>query len=87
MKKINTCGINLSEVTMLLLMFVVSVVTINLLWVQIEYTTVDISHKKRIIEYEIKERQLKIESDSITNESTKEWRKSNSQYWDGRGDE
>ena len=87
MKKINACGIDLSEVTMLLLMFVVSVVTIKLLWVQIEYTTVDISHKKQIIEYEIRERQLKIESDSITNESTKEWIKSNSQYWDGRGDE
>lgn len=58
-----------------------------LLCLKIQSESIDISNKKEINNYILKEKKLKVEADSMTNHSTKEWQNSASQYWEGRGDE
>jgi hypothetical protein len=58
-----------------------------LLSLKIQSETIEISNKKEINRYILKEKRLKVEADSMTNESVKLWQKPNSQYWEGRDGE
>ena len=40
-----------------------------------------------MLEYELQEKRLKIQNDSINLESLKKWNSNSSQYWEGRGEE
>lgn len=56
-------------------------------WFMFEQTTLENETKRKMFEYELKEKQLKIQNDSLNLESLKKWNNMPSQYWEGRGEE
>lgn len=56
-------------------------------WFMIEQTVLENETKRKMFEYELKEKRLKIQNDSINLESLKKWNNMPSQYWEGRGEE
>jgi hypothetical protein len=72
-------------IALLALTALTTLVTIS--WVMIEQTTLENETKRKMFEYELKEKELKIQNDSINLESLKKWNNMPSQYWEGRGEE
>ena len=72
-------------IALLALTTLTTLVTIS--WVMIEQTTLENETKRKMFEYELKEKELKIQNDSINLESLKKWNNMPSQYWEGRGEE
>lgn len=79
--------INWTEITLVLLGLTTSIGFSCVSWVNVQQTNLEIEHKKKMFEYELREKMIKVESDSLINESTKKWQNTNSQYWEGRGEE
>ena len=79
--------IKLIEITLVLLVLTGIVHIGCTSWVNFQKASLEIEHKKHMFEYELRERMIKVESDSLINESTKKWQNTSSQYWEGRGDE
>lgn len=79
--------IKLIEITLVLLGLTGVVGIVCTSWFNIQQTSLEIEHKKKMFEYELREKMIKVESDSLINESTKKWQNTNSQYWEGRGEE
>jgi len=84
MKNINIdftgIGINLLALTTFILIATAS-------WFMIQQTTLENENKRKMFEYELKEKKLKIQNDSINLESLKKWNNMPSQYWEGRNEE
>lgn len=79
--------IDFTGIGMTLLALTALVMTITISWVMIEQTNLDNQTKIKMLEYELREKRLKIESDSLNLESLKRWNGKDSQYWEGRGEE
>lgn len=80
--KIDLAGIGIA---LLGLTAFITMATIS--WFMIEQTSLESEIKRKMFEYELKEKRLKIQNDSINLESLKKWNNMPSQYWEGRGDE
>lgn len=80
--KIDLTGIGIS---LLALAALIMMATVS--WVMIKETTLENETKRKMFEYELKEKRLKIQNDSINLESLKKWNNMPSQYWEGRGEE
>lgn len=80
--KIDYTGIG---IVVLSLATLIMIATIS--WFMFEQTTLENETKRKMFEYELKEKRLKIQNDSINLESLKKWNNMPSQYWEGRGEE
>lgn len=56
-------------------------------WFIIEQASLENETKRKMFEYELKEKKLKIKNDSINLESLEKWNNMPSQYWEGKGEE
>lgn len=80
--KIDYTGIG---IVVLSLATLIMIATIS--WFMFEQTTLENETKRKMFEYELKEKQLKIQNDSLNLESLKKWHNMPSQYWEGKGEE
>jgi hypothetical protein len=80
--KIDYTGIG---IVVLSLATLIMIATIS--WFMFEQTTLENETKRKMFEYELKEKQLKIQNDSLNLESLKKWNNMPSQYWEGKGEE
>lgn len=80
--KIDFTGIG---IVVLSLATLIMIATIS--WFMFEQKTLENETKRKMFEYELKEKQLKIQNDSLNLESLKKWNSNSSQYWEGRGEE
>lgn len=80
--KIDFTGIGIA---LLALTALIMATTIS--WFMIQQISLETEIKGKMLEYELKEKQLKIQNDSINLESLKKWNSNSSQYWEGRGEE
>lgn len=80
--KIDFTGIGIA---LLALTALIMATTIS--WFMIQQIALETEIKGKMLEYELKEKQLKIQNDSINLESLKKWNSNSSQYWEGRGEE
>jgi hypothetical protein len=87
MKKINIDKIDFIGIILVIISLATLVVLINISLVTLEKTNLENENKRRMFEYELKEKRIKIENDSINLESLKKWNNMPSQYWEGRGEE
>lgn len=79
--------IDLTGIGIALLAFAALIMMATVSWVMIKETTLENETKRKMFEYELKEKRLKIQNDSINLESLKKWNNMPSQYWEGRGEE
>lgn len=76
-----------TEIGIALLALAALIMAATISWFMIEQTILENETKRKMFEYELKEKQLKIQNDSINLESLKKWNNMPSQYWEGRGEE
>jgi len=80
--KIDYTGIG---IVVLSLATLIMIATIS--WFMFEQTTLENETKRKMFEYELEEKKLKIKNDSINLESLEKWNNMPSQYWEGKGEE
>lgn len=79
--------IDLTGLGIALLALTALIMATTISWFMIEQISLECEIKRKMLEYELKEKQLKIQNDSINLESLKKWNSNSSQYWEGRGEE